>query len=900
MPFYLCTNSPTTYLGTSTSYHTLSEAIKGSDHQLNDTHCKKPTNTVPFLAPTYQESSTSNHLLKQQKASTSHGVKELYNYSDLDWALHLEPRTHDNFTKKGCLYCPEEMMYVRLPQLAVEEKADNLYSYSLRITHAPSVNYWLHYKKIIDHNLKDYNNLFRILAKTVEKDPHNERAIYYKSRSYTISELPSSDKKILINILSTYLSYGLLAEFEKRSQRQHEVKDISDIFHKSDLTNVFNLFLAIDKNDSTHTTPKNAKSTAPLSLVFQQKHRATATTSHHQNASTYQATTTSYATQKTLTDTAIYPFTFQPADITTATASYHQHASTYQATTTSYATQKTLTDTAIYPFTFQPADITTATASHHQHASIGLIRTASSPIIQPPPQSKRYIFTNYCPPLPITTPPLLDSIRVPIQRCDHCDSKTFTVPSLIYKGCNEIFFERYNLVKKGKKDSEEQCKTKHIIYADITYNSSGELQAIKNKQITLKLANFNDNLLIKINKLRHRRRGYDYICQLINGLKGKALSDKREKVDHQQFEDYMKAIQPAELQELNDHLKIFIGAIIAEKIESLSSTYQSSNDSFSLAETTKISTHASSLSYLLRIMHIKLNTSNNSNTLPPYMSNRMKKITRILTHSYSNTEMSTISVSTTSFTVSRYQQRITSENFSTAFASLKKSAPWHIPSDETSQTLYCLCLPFSTEPETSEKMKLILENTNLSLVTLDESYLEEWNSIFRSCTQEAIGVFMKRAARFLLPKKFPNSIIDDDEFNAIVSVNKAELASKLKLLIGIKYALTVYSSVSIKTDEAEKSCAHINTYKAKALSEAICNDTVEGTLIHDKYIKFNELNSRTLKGYGNLLLTYLTKEWKHPTANELQSLATQRSIGEQRKRKNLEPPLLRPSKRMAY
>ena len=168
-------------------------------------------------------------------------------YHDLepnDLELSLQAEEEIPFLDLTCQLCSKASNHIKLMQLNVCIYDENTYTYSILMVHAASQEQWLFYKKLITSNQKDPIKLFQCLIEAIEHSS-NYSSPTPQNIEYMVSQTSPLTQPLLINLLSTYLGESLLETYQKASGDQDELKAITQTIQKSDLTNVFNLLLAL-------------------------------------------------------------------------------------------------------------------------------------------------------------------------------------------------------------------------------------------------------------------------------------------------------------------------------------------------------------------------------------------------------------------------------------------------------------------------------------------------------------------------------------------------------------------------------------------------------------------------------------------------------------------------------
>ena len=537
-------------------------------HTLTDNITHSPEQSISTYWPSKQISTTfETEYTENDFYQPSDTLKELDAYEVQEV---LETR-QDPLMQ--CIHCTENT--IKLLELIIEEPIKNQYTYRLGITHTQSVDHWVYYKNLIDHNLTDSNNLIYQLT-SAEEERVND-CNYIPTLKYQIKDLTQSDCIKLQSILSAYLGYNLLIKYKQIPKDYTKDIDITKIIQKTDLLSAFTLLLKARQQQQSLIARDLISSLAfspyeyePPSTNHQQCYPSSSFTSYDKYYEAYEATRPlrmGFTSINQCADLSRYSFNSPSTSLATPHPTITPfHDPTLSAT--SHQLQDAWDDTEILPppstnyLAPQLSDLTlTSNLAHPTSASLAPPKISTfnlTALLQTQVTSKQ-IQT-------IGASLQEKKATYPVIECPNCKGKKASILST-YK--SEIHFKtRLTELNQAVELCTKQHKVSHRFYIDFNYDNTGEITVLQSKctsnsrfvgTMTVKVAQVDKSEFEKILKIQKDFRNFKGIYITLELLQGKSFPFDLSNCNKIFIETYISNMPTEELKVLEKNYKIFTG-----------------------------------------------------------------------------------------------------------------------------------------------------------------------------------------------------------------------------------------------------------------------------------------------------------------------------------------------------
>ena len=881
MPLYICQSSPKIPLGLHTNNQTLKIApiqqnLQTLKHSASTTHCLSiPQNITP---------------------------KDRKTHTDLELALEGE-EIQPIYIQ--CSLCSTEATFINLAQLLIEETPNGNYTYLLGVIHAPSNDYWLQYKKIIDHNLNNpeaiHTNLVNALQ--AEKDKQHQPAT--TNSMHQASPPPLCSLTELSNVLSTYLGCAIKDKLSLMTQ------DVCAIILQSNLQYVFNLWITIKQQSSSLPLISNA-TVQPISEqhppLFMHKPDNPLMQQEDQTSTYYNPLSFNLNnTQAIQQDTASSSKDMAQKNLIAKEKCINNHI----PITISKLTHLPLSSSPqplLMQFRASPKKYQLMHFRVHPKKPIPIIKHQPIPVWHKPtikpiqqdslpthashiPQKESIAFNNY-----------------PIYTCPNCKEYKLIINSIIETPVE--FNDTTMKLNKIMEACEKKNQIKHKIFVTITYDNNGVISAIHNKQlIEMKITAVNEDKLSSCIKSikSHQEIGLATTMDLLQNIV-KNYSSIQPSPNFLKL--YISKIPSKELPLAEINLKILIGIILAEKIsETIKKHFASSesdsiplsaidtlpkNTLLNLYNASKHFKNKKSLSTLLNLIYIAQNSDNIVTSIAcplPLPNNQYLTLSLALPTSTEVTKLCFTEIAKSDHIFTREKNlKVGGSDLIKALKLLKDELRWN-PTEHQAfdNILYVPCIKYSTYSTANKAVEAIdFTNAEFSIIAISTEFIDSWNRLIFSLSHASIQSFIPEIVDFLTPLPPPQKLhfyaSNNSELQLIINEKRPTLQPYLQIITGIRLAEKIYTYCSMNVAEIKQSKTYFHVESMKNVSKALLNDTFNDLLDTSKYMNICTLKFHITQRYTNFFLTIFTQTYQLPSRSNSDHLEELRQTTAKRPR----------------
>ena len=732
----------------------------------------------------------------------------------------------------SCILCFEKNDCIQLHQLGIERTAQKTLTYTLSLIHAPSVDYWAKYKKLITDNLNSPTTLYSNLINSLQKEKTNDDALATTYPELQNNNSLPSNLLELDDILSTYLGCSLVDICKPTYQ------EISKLLSQSNLQHIFHLLLTIRKTSAYFT---DRSTPIPLLLIKKENDHFNSNNNDCVDNSAFDS---------------FEEFLLLPSRLMTPTSTSQQFQCNladqqhlFPSETQTLRSQQWLTN-----------------FSEHQIFSSTTAEAASMPL-----RFAEDVNTNQSPSTYQAIPPLASvekSSERKLLACPHieCAEKKIKVPTHI--DSPNIFFELIEPLTNSMATCKKMHNTEHKLYLTIITNEkNGVLETVKNGFIEINIAKVDGSLPKLLKTFDSSPFNYKDALNTLKILNNETPTLPDKKVAYEVFNSYLQKIAIKKPALLEEQIKIMGGIIFANKIINIIGLLKKNNQE---AEANPVNIylmtqkiHLKKLEYLL----LELQKSINSTEDQPYKALAFSSRSTAVLANSDPVLIEQIALSESALKV-EYATKISSKDIRKAIQELTKKHPITPQTlDHSPTTIHALCLPFRAKFQLIKFISLDIDNTHLSIVSLKKQLLIDWNLLFRTVCRKPTNTFIPAIIKLLLPKEN----YDGTSLNTLISNNLTTIQKLLTRLVGVRFFLILYQNL-IEKDKTISTKHYFSLETIEKISAKIKNNKLDDIFTIDNCTLQSKVKNEFTDGHINKVLAFFMQKWELPTELELEAL----------------------------
>ena len=481
----------------------------------------------------------------------------------------------------------------------------------------------------------------------------------------------------------------------------------------------------------------------------------------------------------------------------------------------------------------------------------------------------------------------------PIQNCPSALNQPITIPTT--KITIEAFYKAIEPLEQCMQNCQQTHRTHHSsypntlhkashkLYLHFTYNNKGVIKATNESKITISVAevnSFSEHWLFRKQKIVTYKSIYDSLRLLQNNT----LPNQQPVVDYNYLNSYIQQLPMEERIKIEEQLKIQEGVTLANSMIANTKSFErkEKKGTLNLYDCTRSLRFNSKVAYLLKLAHFMLNTPEGSTLTIPKIDD---------TSTEANSQQYTISeiACSSSIFTKKNHSKISGYDLFNALNLLIEEASPSLASKASDNTIYALCLPFSITTLSSNEKHINLSTSRLKIVSLDSSFIKQWNNLYHSKlhmapsklnpTQLTPTQLIPSIIEFLIPEEYsllPNNY-NNEAMNAFIAKHKAKLKCILENITGIQLAQLLCRSVMTPSPSSIRSHSYFNEKLLEIISKALVENNLASIIECGikKSITTTKADELLNTGLGNRIITHFMENWKLPTAAYIEGITAE-------------------------